>query len=226
MLHALRDLNPDELVYAKSPRVNQSGGQTITVQSPDPFNKRVVFVTPKCVVPFGISEFKVSGCKFPRRSLQLSLAPDQDRNLDGFRDFLTRFDLKNMEMAVNHSKTWFRKQVDPAVVQQLYNPSLKQSDDAYPPMFRARLPTDPQTGTFYGEIYDHRRNLVLENKITPGCHVEAIVELTGLYFVAREFGASWKVIQLKVYPTPRPLTGYAFLPDEDTESETSDAEPN
>eukprot|EP00959_Pyramimonas_sp_CCMP1952_P283720 5930797-Pyramimonas_sp.AAC.1 len=118
MLHALRDLNPDELVYAKSPRVNQSGGQTITVQSPDPFNKRVVFVTPKCVVPFGISEFKVSGCKFPRRSLQLSLAPDQDRNLDGFRDFLTRFDLKNMEMAVNHSKTWFRKQVDPAVVQQ------------------------------------------------------------------------------------------------------------
>ena len=54
-----------------------------------------------------------------------------------------------------------------------------------------------------------------------GCSVEAIVELTGVYFVAKEFGLSWKIIQLKVFPNNK-LQGYSFVSDSDDDS---DAEP-
>jgi len=79
------------------------------------------------------------------------------------------------------------------------------------------------------EAFDHLahemvvRNVVIIVDGNRG--FEAIVELVGLYFVAKEFGMSWKVVQLKVFPSER-LKGYSFLCDSDEESDQSDAEPN
>jgi hypothetical protein len=210
------EIDPARFVYSL-PRVNQSGGQTIFVNLPDHFSKKVVIALPRCPLPFGLSDYK------GRKSLQFSL-PDSDERIEEFRAFLTKLDLQNVQTAVNNSTKWFKKSLPANAVQELYNPSMKQNSDKYPPIFRARFPTHPDTGNFVGDIFDKNKNVVGVGAITPGCQVEAIVELVGLYFVAKEFGTSWKVVQLKVYPTER-IRGYAFLCDSDSE-DLSDAEPN
>lgn len=211
----INDIDVNSLQYMR-PRTNASGGQTIYINTPKTASKRLVISLPKCTLPFGVSDYN------GRKSLQFSLKGDSDK-MQAFKQFLCDLDLRNVQTAVNESATWFKKKINCDVVQTLYNPCMKQNDDRYPPMFRARLPTHPDTGRFVGDIFDINKNVVTEACITPGCQVEAIVEMVGIYFVAKEFGVSWKVIQLKVYPNER-LTGYAFICDSDDDK--SDAEPN
>lgn len=215
-VNKISDVNVNSFVYS-TPRVNTSGGQTIFINLPDHYSKKIVIALPRLTLPFGVSDY--SG----RKSLQFSLKSEP--KAEEFRDFLSALDLQNVQKAVNNNTNWFKKALPAEAVQELYNPSLKQPNDKYPPMFRARFPTHPDTGAFMGDVYDKNRNLVHERVITNGCEVEAIVELVGLYFVAKEFGMSWKVVQLKVFPNER-LKGYSFLCDSDDESDQSDAEPN
>lgn len=100
---------------------------------------------------------------------------------------------------------------------------MKHKNEKYPPEFRAKFPTN-DLGQFVGEIYDQNKYLTTQDAITRGCEVEAIVQLTGIYFVAKEFGVSWKVIQVKVYPNVPKIIEYAFM--EDSDDDKSDAEPN
>lgn len=216
-VNKISDVNVQNFVYS-APRINTSGGQTIFVNLPDSFNKKIVIALPRCSLPFGVSDYN------GRKSLQLSLKGDNGGKVDEFKDFLTQLDLRNVQMAVNNSNAWFKKNVPALSIQELYNPSMKQTNDKYPPTFRARFPTHPDTGVFMGDIFDKNKNLVTERMITPGCEVEIIVELVGIYFVAKDFGTSWKVIQAKVFPTER-LCGYSFICDSESEDE-SDAEPN
>jgi hypothetical protein len=217
MVHVIsvQDLDVSSFQYMR-PRTNASGGQTIYINTPKTSSKRIVISVPKCTLPFGVSEYN------GRKSLQFSLRGDMDKMVH-FKKFLAELDLRNVQTAVNESATWFKKKISPDIVQTLYNPCMKQTDDRYPPMFRARFPTHPDTGRFMGDIFDVNKKLVNESCITPGCQVEAIVEMVGIYFVAKEFGVSWKVVQLKVYPSER-LRGYSFLCDSDDDA--SDAEPN
>lgn len=211
----ISDIDIDSLQYMR-PRTNASGGQTIYINTPKTSSKRIVIALPKCALPFGVSDYN------GRKSLQFSLRGDSDKMMQ-FKKFLADLDLRNVQTAVNESASWFKKKIAPDVVQTLYNPCMKQNDDRYPPMFRARFPTHPDTGRFMGDIFDVNKKTVSEACITPGCQVEAIVEMVGIYFVAKEFGVSWKVVQLKVYPNER-LQGYSFICDSD--DDVSDAEPN
>jgi len=210
------ETDPSQFVYS-APRVNNSGGQTIFVNLPEHFSKKVVIALPRCPLPFGVSDYN------GRKSLQFSL-PDGDENIVEFRELLMKLDLQNVQTAVNRSVSWFKKSLLPGSIQELYNPCMKQTSDRFPPMFRARFPTHQDTGNFIGDIFDKDKNVVSAGAINPGCQVEAIVELVGLYFVAKEFGTSWKVIQLKVYPKES-VRGYSFICDSDSDDQ-SDAEPN
>lgn len=214
LVSKISDIHVNSLQYS-APRTNASGGQTIYVTQS---NKKIVIALPRCRLPFGISDYN------GRKSLQFSLKNDCDKILQ-FKDFLTQLDLNNVQTAVNNSSTWFKKVLPHNTIQTLYNPSLKQNNDSYPPVFRARLPINPDNGQFIGDIFDSNRKPISQDCIKPSCEVEAIVELVGIYFVAKEFGVSWKVIQLKVYP-PQRLQGYSFLCDSDSDDDQSDAEPN
>lgn len=211
----IADVDFNKLEYSQ-PKTNISGGQTIFIKDNTSPTKRLVLALPVCHLPFGVSDYN------GRKSLQFSLKGDSDK-MRQFKHFLMQLDLKNVQMGVNNSVTWFKKALPQDVIQNLYNPSMKQTNEMYPPNFRARLPTHQDTGKFVGDIFDPNKRLVTQDSITPGCEVEAIVELVGIYFVAKEFGVSWKVVQLKVFPFER-LRGYAFICDSD--DDISDAEPN
>jgi len=209
----ISEIDLKSLQYSQ-PKTNPSGGQTIYINTPNTSTKRLVISLPRCRLPFGVSDYN------GRKSLQFSLQGDNDKMVT-FKKFLADLDLLNVQTAVNNSTKWFKKNIPHDTVQTLYSPCMKQNNDKYPPMFRSRFPTD--AGKFVGDVFDVNKNLVSQEAITPGCEVEAIVELVGIYFVAKEFGVSWKVIQLKVFPNER-LRGYSFLCDSDDDN--SDAEPN
>jgi len=208
-------IDVNQLTYS-SPRTNYSGGQTIFVNQPNDMRKPIQVIVPKCYLPFGISDYN------GRYSMQFSLRGDEP-GIQPFKDFMNKLDLNNVQQAVNKSVNWFQgKTLRKDVVQELYNPTLKQNNDKYPPMVRAKFPVN-DSGIFLGDIYDTNKNIIHQSAIVPGCEVEAVIQLVGLYFVAKEFGVSWKIIQIKVHPNKNTIKGYAFMDDDE---ELSDAEPN
>jgi hypothetical protein len=208
------DIDVSALTYS-APKSNYSGGQTIFINNVD--RRPMKIILPRCRLPFGISDYN------GHRSLSFSLRAS-DPKLQPFIQFLNELDLRNVQTAVNNSHSWFnKKQITQSVIQELYNPSMKHKNEKYPPEFRAKFPTN-EFGKFIGEIYDQSKYLTTQEAITKGCEVEAVVQLTGIYFVAKEFGVSWKVIQIKVYPNVPKLVEYSFL--EDSDDDKSDAEPN
>ena len=94
-----------------------------------------------------------------------------------------------------------------SVVSELYKPQLKKYGD-YPPTLKVKFPM--KNGSFVGEIYNEKNETISMNEIKKGSEVQAIIENNGVYFVAKDFGVSWKVIQLKVFPSEK-LTGYSFI---------------
>lgn len=206
------DINTS-LIKLSEPWVNKSGGQTVFVT--DLNDKKIVFTTPLCKAPFGIS------CMNNRYSISLNV-PQNDEKTKDFSDFLSQLDLHILSTAKNCSQSWFKKDLSQSKITSMYNPNLKNKNENYPPVFRARFPTDPN-GNFMGNIYDFNRNMINQSNITNGSMIEAIVELSGIYFIANDFGVSWKILQIKVNPNV-PVKGYAFMDDSD--SELSEAEPN
>jgi hypothetical protein len=204
------EINVQSLVYSV-PKVNSMGGQTVFVN--DTCRNKIRIHTPKCYLPFGVSEY--SGAK----SLQMSLNGDAEQ-MQQFKKFLNDFDMRNIDVASENSNAWFKKSLNANTVSELYNRTLKNPNPNYPPMFKAKLPF--KDGNFVGEVYDTNKKLIDFSNITKACHVEAIVELTGVYFVAKEFGLSWKVIQLRVHPSDK-VFGYAFA--DSASDDDSDAEP-
>lgn len=197
----------DSLVYS-DPKINSLGGQIVFINTPDRNKLRIN--TPKCKLPFGVSEYN------SKYSLQLSLQGMSDQ-MEHFKKFLNNLDDKNIEMGSKFSSKWFKKNLTKDTVTELYNPILKQNNPKYPPNIKVKLPF--RDDTFQGEVFDSNRNVISLNDITKGCHVEAIIELSGIYFVAKEFGISWKVIQLKVYPS-EVIKGYAFIEDDESDNES------
>lgn len=216
-VYNIEDVKLSELVYSQ-PRQNVMGGQTVSVTMPtvDPKAQSIVIQTPKCGLPFGLNVFKTP--QGDRYSIDLSLSGDTVA-MSRFRDFARSFDSANVNRAALENQNWFGKRVSRDVVSEIYKPQLRKNGD-YPPMFRAKLPTG-KNGEFLGDIFDQDKNPIRLESISKGCTVQAILQCVGMYFVAKEFGMTWKVVQLKVFP-PVKLDGYSFIDDDDEEDE---AEP-
>ena len=102
-VNKISDVNVSNFVYS-APRINNSGGQTIFVNLPDHFAKKIVLALPRCPLPFGISDYN------GRKSIQLSLKSGDDK-IEEFKNFLTDLDLRNVQMAVNNCNSWFKGRV-------------------------------------------------------------------------------------------------------------------
>lgn len=205
------DLDCTKFNYSE-PKINAMGGQSVYITTDS--NEKIIVQTPRCALPFGLNVFE--GNQGNKYSLDLSLR-GTSVPITKFTKFIQRFDDNNVQQALNNSEVWFKKQLDESVIDELYRSTLKTQKN-HAPIMKAKLPT--RNDIFLGDIFDQNKNKVDMTCIQKGCSVQAIIECVGMYFVAREFGITWKVIQLKVYP-PNRLTGYSFV-DEDSDE---DVEP-
>ena len=202
----LDEINVNDLEYSE-PKTNAMGGQSIYITYK---GDKLIFQTPKCNIPYGINEFQTKTGEV-KHSLVLALKGNS-KPMQTFKKILQELDDKNVEKALELSNSWFKKQLDPKLIDDIYSPTLKNN------CIKAKMPT--RNGEFVGEIFDGQKNASNMSIIESDCSSQAIIECMGMYFVAREFGLTWKVHQIKVSP-PNKLQSYAFV-DEDSDE---DVEP-
>ena len=200
-IYNLSDIIIQDIEFSKA-KANNMGGQHIFMNIPNTTidNSKIRFQTPICGLPFGLNEYK------NKYNMDLQLNGDSTFEI---KQFLNLFDNHIIETASKNSFSWFKKSLHKSVINELYKSQTKENGN-YPPMFRVKVPF--KNNEFDGKVFNNKQEEISIHEITKGCKVQAIIENTGLYFVAKDFGVTWKVIQIKVFPSEK-LTGYSFIED-------------
>jgi hypothetical protein len=155
------------------------------------------FQIPRMYMPFGISGFtpEIGQTKW-NIDFAMNGWCQEDNYVKKFFDFI-----KNLEKHIlNHD---FIKTLN----QNSFNSNIKE--DSVIPKFRVKYDK--------ARIFDVNNMDITPDEITKGLFKGftgvAMVELSGVYFLNKMFGCTWKIVQLKVYE-PQRLQGFHFDLDE------------
>jgi len=157
-------------------------------------DSKIRITTPKCYVPFGVSTYD------DKQSLDVSLKDAK------FVKFLRELDEMVNLKGQEQSEQWFGNHADEHDVESIYKSMVRPSKGDFPPTLRAKLPLE-------STMFDVNNTRVYSNQLTKGSYVQLVIECVGVYAIKKEFGATWKIVQAKIYPSTK-VTGYAFV-DED-----------
>lgn len=205
----IKDIDLSKLEY-HDPVNGKFGGKSMRVTHR---GDKIILEVSRCDLPFGVNEYESQyGTKY---SVDLSL---NEGNKD-FESFLQKFDDLNVEKGIEKSSEWFSKDLDRDIVDQLYKRQLRKSN-GYNPLMRAKI-INNAIGPLC-TVFDNNKNIIDLKSVKKHSEVSAVIELTGIYFVAKEFGVTWKLLQLMVHPK-LDMSSYAFVDDSD--DDTEDAEP-
>ena len=213
----------DSLEY-KPPASNRSGGKVVhisTVPGSSDWKDRMRFQMSENDkqnlqnAVWGLSS-PLPGQDATRRTLELSIESEE------LLTFLTQLDEKNVDTAVKQSPEWFRKQLEPDAVRQMYVNLVK------PPFKPEQKPTvrvkvkcgDYPTNIYVVEERDANGNLHYSKGSAEdlGRNVKCLVmvETVGLWFMSRQFGMSLTASEILVWPNRRSTGIGAFTMSSDT----------
>jgi len=185
------------------------GGQSLSIKY---MGEKISIQTPKCGLPYGINSFDAGNST--KYSADLVLDKDSEKIRD-FLKFLKEFDKAIKSKAQEMSIKWFGRELDPEVIGSIHKNSLRKNGS----VMRCKIVTDTKSNPLC-TIFDEKKNIMnISNIVKSDC--QCVLELTGIYFIAKEFGCTWKVMQMMVFPT-KTLNGYAFI---DSDEEEEEAEP-
>ena len=193
---------------------NKKGGKMVNLYTPCPdgSKKRITIQTPIVAVPFGVTPYQEATTgEIQSYSIDISF-----RNMDTdprIADFLAR--MRNLDdvllnVAVANSKEWFGKAMSKDVVKEFIRKLVKDPvNTQYPPVMKIKVPV--VNGEPTSHFYDENRQPVGIDYITKGCTIKMILELSpSVWFVNKNFGVTWKLLQAAVVTRPRRLDSYAF----------------
>jgi hypothetical protein len=199
---------------------NTMGGKVVYLKYKG--QSKIVIQTPKLSAPFGISTFTDDNTGVTKHSLDVSFkGVDDDAKIKLFNDKLHAMDTHFINEGVKNSKEWFGKAMKYDVVEALYRPIVKQSKDPekYAPTMKFKIPS--KDDRLIVEAFDDARNSFDLANFAPGSKVQAIIECSSIWFVNKQFGITWKLLQVKV-SKPEKLAGFSFVHDEDDDEEEED----
>lgn len=157
----------------------------------------------------------------------------KENHVNTFYEKIDALDEKIISDGLENSLMWIGKKItSKAAIQELYKPMIKFSIDKktgepntkYAPNFKVTLPL--KNGKFDLQAYGPNKNEIDLSTINlQGAKISAIIQCTGIWVVNKNFGCSWKVLQMKVMPKSN-IPKYAFreLPDEKVEDEDEEDE--
>lgn len=207
-----KDITPETIVY-EGAKNNKHNGLTVPVKYRDPHTgvlHPIVFQTPVMSLPFGVSDKVLE--KYGRK-IEASLSfpgyipPSQDNadpsyenaEIREFYEWVSMWDTLNPETVAKNTMAYFKKQISPMVVTELYKCNMKQSTqpDKYAPTVRCKVPctSDGPTADFWS-IEPRGKEKVEMNRIKNGSRVIALLKTTGLWFAGKSFGMNFHVIQM------------------------------
>lgn len=109
----------------------------------------------------------------------------------------------NLQSAMENSKSWFGKELTEKTITGAYT----RGDT---------LTADRISAT---KVFDHTKEVVEFNTVTPGAVCTILVEFSGLWFAKKAFGPSWNIVQVKIHeeekiPEPEPEPEEETYPDQ------------
>lgn len=215
-----------------TPKTNKFGGKLVYLN----YERGPLRVqTPKMHLPFGISKWEnTPGSGSYKYLMEFSFGDmETDPKMKKFYDSVKEVEDLVKSQAELQSVAWFKKKQSREIIEEFFKSQLKHSLDnegnntgAYPPRIRSKLVHNEQSG-FRVEVYDNVKNEEgeyerlsldednLEDVVPRGSKAVAILECTGIWFVEKSFGISWKVAQVKVYKSANKLNGCCLDDEED-----------
>lgn len=206
----INNLNVHDIQYDNIYK-NKLGNQSLNLYHVH--NHKLVIQTPVCHVPFGLNKYEASyGTKY---SIDLSLK--ESKNMSQFNYFIEKLDEDILSKAKENCVEWFKKKdLSETDLKKMYRSQLVQKAP-YPPLFKVKIPCDSKNNPCC-TIFDINKNILDVNSVNKNIEVSAVIELTGIYFIAKEFGVSWKLLQLMIHPKVK-LSNYAFIDSDDDDDE-------
>ena len=213
------EINVNDLTFSE-PKVNSMGGLSVYVSYG---GDKVTVQVPKHKCPFGLSSQAYDGAP-EKYEVSISLNGGSEK-AEQWKQWVSDLDKKVMSEAAKNSKAWFKstKEKSASVIEELYRPIViesKSTKQEYPPTQKFKIPF--KDGKCYASFFNDKRETVEMDLMEKGCSVALIAEMQGLWFVGKQFGVTWRVVQAKIYPVVS-LQAYAFK-DEDDEVEEVDEE--
>lgn len=158
--------------------------------------QKIIFQTPKMVVPFDIKEFKneESGKSTYKMCLSFSTLTNlyNEDEIKHFYQFMKKIDTVNEETIMAHKKEWGL----PSKIE--YKKSIQRLNKDFPPSMGINLPHDEKL-KFLFKVYDEN---ALESNISiidKKSIVSVVLELTDLRFSDTDFRANWTVLQIRKF---------------------------
>ncbi len=199
-----------------APKRNQLGGLRVDVDYKDPAMNGCIYLiqTPKLRLPFGMN---VREHENRANSYSLALSFDNFKNNSPVEIEFVRgiqlIDERIKKLACENSKEWFKKTMKQDVIDELFRPSIKYSDE-WPPLFTAKLPYYNEK--FTCDFYDQNRTKctgtsTVLNSVSTNCNAIALIQLNSLWFVDKQFGCTWSIKQCQIFPSPSHEMRNSFL---------------
>lgn len=237
--HILRtkDFNPENLTVTEAQKTKYGSLQSfINYPRADNAQGRVIYQTPIMYAPFGLTESRMNEEDEPKYYLEMGFNATTDK-LEGFhksaRDLFVGIDKRMVDIAVERSGKWFKKKKSrQVVIDEKYKSALKCNVDE-----EGNLKNDysdrlcfkvmvGDSGRPNVEVYNHMKERVpvetideLKALINPGRKIKAIIQASSVWIGSTGCGISWKVVEIKLYPSGNEqLEDYAFDDSDDVEA--------
>lgn len=203
---------------------NKAGGNIVYLKYPDV--KKMMLQTPYMVAPFGLSVFTDDSTNSSKYTMDLSFRDmNNDPKIKTFHDAIKQLDETMIKKGVENSKEWFGKKMSKEVVSELYRPLIKESKD--PSKYAATIKYKIRTtgDTFNVEAFDEFQNKFDLDDFMAGSKARCIIELSSIWFVNKQFGCTFTLIQCQV-TKPDKIQGFSFQAESDEEFEDEDDDDN
>lgn len=202
-------------ITISAPRVLQSGAKQAYLNYG---GERLVMQTAVAMtVPFGLNVADQYGPA--QYSVDLSFRGSEQRpEVKQFMEIINQIDDVMIAEGVKNSKLWFKSDLNKEVIKAFYTPSLKYSKDkegnvlSYPPNLKLKL--RKQNEDFLTKFYDLNgtpyKGIPVEDLLSKGVQVTAIVECTGVWFAGSKYGLTWNAKQIAIHKLPEKMGDFAF----------------
>lgn len=194
---------------------NKAGGNIVYLKYDN--HKKIILQTPYMFAPFGISVFTDDSTNTSKYSLDFSFKDKEtDDKVASFYSTLESIDDFMIQHAVTNSKEWFGKKMSAEVVKELYRPLIKESKDPAKYASTIKYKIRSNGDKLNVEAFDDNKEVFDMDNFVAGSKARALIELTSIWFVNKQFGCTFTTLSLQV-SKPEKLSGFSFQPDSDEE---------
>ena len=217
MITLAKNFNTSALAH-EDVKTNSLGGKVVYLKYND--QKRLTMQTPLVSAPFGLSTYTDEKTGITKYSIDMSFkGMDNDQKIKMFHDKMQDMDNWILSLAEKNSKEWFGKKMSKEVVEALYRPIVKLAKDPekYAPTMKLKI-TNGRDGEMAVEAFDAKRERMDLKELTQGSRIRCLVEASSIWFVNKQFGVSWRLVQTEVHKPDR-ISGFSFMEESDDEEE-------